>query len=230
MEKLDYQFKDGLAWITMDDGKANAMNPEFFKEMNALLDKVLADKAHVLIIRGANGFFSGGLDLNHLISLPIDGLIEFVEDFAKTMVRVLTLPLPTIAVCNGHTIAGGFMLAMCCDVRYIVKDAYKIQMNETINGIFLPHWMIEIGKLKIAPQWHNELFLHAKAYNPEEALNRGLFQGAIDVDADIATWIQPKIEEILKVNITAYARTKEYLVDEEAMQRSISLLKEEFQG
>ncbi|MBU2515431.1 enoyl-CoA hydratase/isomerase family protein [bacterium] len=229
MEKLRYEIGgDGVAQIIMDDGKANAMNDIFFKELMILLDRVQKDQAKVVVFTGNNGIFSGGLDLGYLISLSKDGLVAFIEQFAKAMIRVYTLPIPTIAACNGHTIAGGLMLALACDVRFIADGNYKIQMNETINGIPIPKWMLLIANLTVAPQWRPEMLLHAHLYSPREAIEKGFFNGMISENPDILKDLKSRIEDLKKVNPVAYAKTKQRMSCEQDILDSIKLLKEEF--
>ncbi len=229
MKKLRYEINsDGVAQIIMDDGKANTMNNIFFEELMLLLDRLHEDQAKVVIFTGNNGIFSGGLDLGYLISLTREDLVIFIEQFAKAMIRVLTLPIPTLAACNGHTIAGGLMLALACDVRFISDGNHKIQMNETINGIPIPKWMLLIAESTVAPQWRSELLLHAHLYSPSEAIEKGLFNGLISDNPDILNELESRIDRLLKVNPVAYAKTKQRLVKELEILKSVELLTEEF--
>jgi enoyl-CoA hydratase/carnithine racemase len=49
MTKIHYAVEDQIAVITLDDGKMNVMNWDFFKEFNEALDRALADRVNVLI-------------------------------------------------------------------------------------------------------------------------------------------------------------------------------------
>jgi len=88
MEKVTYGIEDGIAQITMDDGKANAMNWGFFEEMGKSMDQAESDGAKALVIKGRPGFFSGGLDLKLLPTLSASELGDFLITFARTMLRV----------------------------------------------------------------------------------------------------------------------------------------------
>ena len=141
MSKIKYTFEDEIARITMDDGKANAINWEFFEEMGEALDLTEQVEAKVLVFTGRLGFFSAGLDLKLLPTLSPEERGKFSTTFARTMLRIFTFPVPTIAACTGHAIAGGAMLTFACDRRFALDGPYRIQMNETIIGIPLPKWM-----------------------------------------------------------------------------------------
>jgi len=158
MEKVTYGIEDGIAQITMDDGKANAMNWGFFEEMGKSMDQAESDGAKALVIKGRPGFFSGGLDLKLLPTLSASELGDFLITFARTMLRVFSFPVPTIAAITGHAIAGGAMLAFACDRRFTLDI-----------GLPLPSWMFLIARSAIPSRWRNEALLHARAYNPNEA-------------------------------------------------------------
>jgi enoyl-CoA hydratase len=208
MEKVSYSLQDGIAHITMDDGKANSMNWIFFEEMGKCMDQAENDGAKVLVITGRPGFFSGGLDLKLLPTLSATEMGDFAITFARTMLRVFSFPVPTIAASTGHAVAGGAMLTFACDRRFAIDGPYRIQMNETLIGIPLPNWMFLIAQSAIPDRWRNEALLHARAYNPKEALERGILD-AVAKDADsLAAQVKAATAELLSLNLRAYAASK----------------------
>ena len=226
MEKVTYSLKDGIAQITMDDGKANSMNWIFFEEMGKSLDQAENDEAKVLVITGRPGFFSGGLDLKLLPTLSASEMGDFATTFARTMLRVFSFPVPTIAVSTGHAVAGGAMLTFACDRRFAINGPYRIQMNETLIGINLPHSMFLIASSAIPSRWRNQALLHARAYNPNEALERGILD-AVAKDADnLAAQVRSATEELLSLNLPAYATSKKNLRQAE-IEHVLDLLKKE---
>ena len=139
MAKITYGIEEGIATITMDDGKANAMNWAFFEEMNKSMDQAENDGAKALVITGRTGFFSGGLDLKLMPTLSANELADFLTILARTLLRVFLLPIPTIAASTGHAVAGGAMLSFACDRRFALDGPYRIQMNKTLIGIAFRH-------------------------------------------------------------------------------------------
>ena len=167
------------------------------------------------------------MDLPYLISLSQGGLADFVEQFARTMIKILTLPIPTISVCNGHTVAAGLILALSCDIRFISDGNYKIQMNETINSIAIPMWMLLITNLTIPPQYRCELLLHSHIYTPHEAVNKGLFHGIINKNPDIIKELKHRIDNLMKIDINTYTKTKQRMVDKHEFKKAIEAIKKE---
>ena len=208
MDKVTYRLQDGIASITMDDGKANSMNWLFFEEMGKSLDQAEQEGAKVLVITGRPGFFSAGLDLKLLSTLSATEIRDFATTFARTMLRVFSFPVPTIAASTGHAVAGGAMLTFACDRRFAIDGPYRIQMNETLIGIPLPHWMFLIASSAIPARWRNEALLHARAYNPREALERGMLDALAKDAESLAAQVNAAAAELLSLNLGAYAASK----------------------
>jgi len=229
MEKITYSMEDGIARITMDDGKANAMDWGYFEEMGQSMDQAENDKAKLLVITGRPGFFSGGLDLNLLPTLSAREMKDFATIFARTMLRVFSFPVPTIAASTGHAIAAGAMLTFACDRRFAIDGPYRIQMNETLIGIPLPTWMFLIARSAVPSRWRTEALLHARAYSPAEALERGIVN-AVAQDADsLAARVEAAITELLSLNLPAYAKSKKNSRQPD-IEHALDLLKKELSG
>ncbi|MBV2205237.1 MAG: enoyl-CoA hydratase, partial [Pseudomonas sp.] len=53
-ELISYQIEDGIATLTLANGKVNALSPAMFDELNAALDRAEQDRA-VVILTGQPG-------------------------------------------------------------------------------------------------------------------------------------------------------------------------------
>ena len=163
---------DDLGLVTLDDGKVNAMSLRFFSALNAALDAAQRDEPRALLITGRPGVFSAGLDLKLLPTLPTEQLQDTLRAFGRTMLRVFTFPIPTVAAVSGHAIAGGAMLMFACDLRHAADGPFRIHLNEVAIGLALPTWAIALAQAAVPPRWHTEAILHARLYSPAEALTR----------------------------------------------------------
>jgi enoyl-CoA hydratase len=229
MEKIRYELAGGIAQITLDDGKANAMSGPFFAELESLLDRAQADGARVVLFAGRQGMFSGGLDVKLLPTLSPDGLRELSAKFARTMLRIYQLRIPTIAACTGHAIAGGAVLAFACDRRFAVAGPFRIQMNEVAIGIALPSWMLLIGASAIPLRWQTSVLLHARPMTPAEAFERGVVDGLVEAGGDVVAHARSSAEDLLLLNGDAYAASKRRLRGP-GVTRVLELLDEELPG
>jgi enoyl-CoA hydratase len=226
MKKIHYELHDEIALIRMDDGKANAMDFLFFDEMNKGLDRLEGDCARTLIITGRPGYFSAGLDIKLMPTLTPADANALAEAFARTMVRVFCLPMPTIAVCNGHAVAGGAMLSLSCDLRYAVEGPYRFQLNEMVIGIPFPSWMLLIGRSAIPVERFAETFLHAKAFSPVDAVARGIFHGLMNKEEDVQAHARAQAGNLKTLNTYAYRTSKNRLRTFES-EHALRLLKGE---
>lgn len=229
MDRMHYESDGKIARILIDDGKANAMSVPFFDELTRLLDRAEGDGSSVVVIAGRAGMFSGGLDLKLLPTLSRDGLRELSETFARTMLRVFTFPLPTVAAVTGHAIAGGAVLAYACDRRYALDGRFRLQLNEVAIGIPMPSWMAAIGGSVIPPHLHVAALLHARAYSPAEARAHGMIDGLVDEGEDVVAHAVVSSADLAAFPRDAYATTKRRLRAAD-VARVTALLPDELAG
>jgi enoyl-CoA hydratase len=211
--------------IHLDDGKVNAMGPAFFEAMNAALDAALRERPGAVVFTGRPGMFSAGLDVKLLPTLPPDAVRATLQAFGRTMLRIWTLGVPTVAAVGGHAIAGGALLAFACDLRFVVEGAFRLQMNEHLIGLAIPSWALAICGAAMPPRWHNEALLHARAYSPAEALERGMIDGVVPVER-IEEHARAAATSLAPLGGHAYAATKRRM-RADAVERAERVLVEE---
>lgn len=216
MKKMQYSIEDRIARITLDDGKMNVMNWDFFSELNESLDKAEADNAQVLIFTSKPGVFSAGLDLKLLPTLSLPDQIKFQKTFATTMLRIYLFPIPTIAAYCGHSIAGGAILSYACDRFMAVDGPYKIQINEIANNMVLPSWILLICRSSIPPGFWIEALLHAHMYTPREAFEKGIIDDLIPENGDVLEAAKVYARDLFRLGLPMYAVTKRFMRQKEA--------------
>lgn len=181
-----YAREENVARITLDDGKVNAMSPAFFAALGAALDRAERERPGAVVFTGRPGFFSAGLDLKLLPTLPPEELRATLLTFGRTMLRIFLFPIPTVAAVSGHAIAGGAMLAFACDLRWVAEGPFRIHLNEVAIGLPLPSWAIALAHAAVPPRHQTDALLHARAYSPAEALARGIVHAVVPADRLLA--------------------------------------------
>jgi enoyl-CoA hydratase len=118
---------DGVALVTLHrPEKRNALNVELREAGCRVLGELAADEGlRALVVTGAGSVFSAGFDLGEFEVAMHDEafgrrLWTSSDDWHR---RWLTFPVPTIAAVNGAAIAGGFDVAVMCDLRVVADDA-----------------------------------------------------------------------------------------------------------
>ena len=117
---------DGVATLTLNrPEKRNALSIAVRDEVSDALDALAGDESlKAVVLTGAGEVFCSGFDLKEFERL---GEPEFAARLWASSDRfhrtVLEFPLPTVAAVNGPALAGGFDLAVMCDVRVASETA-----------------------------------------------------------------------------------------------------------
>ncbi len=119
---VSYELDDGIATLTINNGKVNALSPAVFEALNAALDRAEQDRA-VVIITGQPGILSGGYDLKVMTS-SAEAAISLVATGSTFTRRMLAHPFPIILACPGHAIAKGAFLLLSADYRIGVEGPF----------------------------------------------------------------------------------------------------------
>jgi enoyl-CoA hydratase len=123
---------EGVAVITIDRPQArNAVNGDVARGIAAAIEEFdeRADVS-VLVLTGAGGTFSAGMDLKGFLSG--DSPIVAGRGFAGLAERPPTKPV--IAAVEGYALAGGFELVLACDLVVASEEA-KFGLPEVRRGL-----------------------------------------------------------------------------------------------
>jgi len=202
---VSYRLADGVATVTMDDGKANVMSVRMLKALNGALDRAEADRATV-VVTGRPGMFSGGFDLAVFKTDP-QALMAMLEAGARLTERMLSFPLPVVAACTGHAIAMGAFLLLSADVRIGVDTGARIQVNEVQIGLTLPRFAIEVCRQRLTPAQLNVAAVTAEPYTPAQALGAGFLDEIVPVESLAAT-VTARAKRLATLHADAFAATK----------------------
>jgi enoyl-CoA hydratase/carnithine racemase len=145
-----YEQQDGVARLTLNrPERANALNCAMLAEIGAALDEAERDpEVRALIVQGAGAAFSSGFDLKEQMERRPAGVAEWEpilrHDFRAVM-RFWHAPMPTIAAVRGACLAGGFELALACDLTIAADDAFfgepELKFGAGIVVMLLP-WLV----------------------------------------------------------------------------------------
>jgi enoyl-CoA hydratase len=174
---VGYELHDGIATISMDDGKVNALSAEMFAQIDAAFDRAEADRA-VVVFTGRPGMFSGGFDLRVLMAGGPEAYAMVRTGF-ELAARILSFPAPVVVACPGHAIAMGAFLLLSGDYRVGASGAYRIGANEVAIGITMPFFGIEICRQRLAPSHFHRAVINAEIYGPDDAVAAGFLDRVV---------------------------------------------------
>lgn len=181
-----YEISGARATITIDEPER--MNPMSVEAMRGLLDatqRAMDDPEVAVVVytgAGDEAFCAGG-DLSGSFVDDAIGLHDSRGDIARLFRLMMRGGKPTIARVNGHALAGGFGLAVACDITVCVEGA-KLGTTEVRVGLW--PMMISAVLANVMPRKAAlEMMLTGRTITPEEAQRLGAVSRVVPrVDLD----------------------------------------------
>jgi enoyl-CoA hydratase len=197
-----YALVDGIATITLDDGKANALSAAMLAELSAAFDRAEADGA-IVVLTGRARTFSGGFDLR---TEPA-GWPAMVAAGARLAERVLSFPHPVVAACNGNAVAMAAFLLLAADVRIGAAGDFKLGLNEVAIGLTVPWFGIALARHRLSAPYADRCLVTGVLLDPQEACAAGFLDVVVDPGA-LADTARAAAEALKAVDRSAHAATK----------------------
>jgi enoyl-CoA hydratase len=201
-----YRFDDGVAIVTLDDGKANAFSTAALVRLEAHLDHADLDGAEALVLVGRPGRFSAGFDLDEMTG-SVSGMRGLVVRGAEFWMRLYGLGIPTVAACTGHALAGGALTLLSCDLRIGADVPAKIGLNEVAIGLNLPKFAVELARDRLVRRSFVASTMGGRVYDAADAVKVGFLDRVVPEDELLATAVA-EARALGELRTSAYAATK----------------------
>ena len=187
---VGYRVEKGVAVFELNDPPANT----YTYEMNRALDECILrarmdDEVHVIVLRGAGGkFFSAGANIKMLSEVTPQFKYYFCLHANETLNRLEQTPKLVIAALNGHTVGGGFEIAMAADIRIALAGSGKCGLPEVSLGVLPGTGGTQrlsriVGKTKAI-----ELMVEGNLFDFEKARELGLVNYVWPAEEDGRQW------------------------------------------
>ena len=167
----------------------NALDPALCRALITTLDAAVADGVDAVVLSGAPGIFSAGLDVPHLMALGQErqALHAGWGAFFGAARSLAALRIPVVAALTGHAPAGGCVLSLCCDYRVMARSPnpvkpFMIGMNETQVGLAVPEGAQQLMRRVLGPYRAERLLVAGSMVTADEALRLGLVDTVVEVD------------------------------------------------
>jgi enoyl-CoA hydratase len=203
---VTYRLEESIAFITMDDGKVNALGPTMQQALNDALDNADSDDVGALVITGNDRVFSGGFDLKVLTSGAAQPAIDMLKGGFELSYRLLSYPKPVVMACTGHAIAMGAFLLSSGDHR-VAAPAHNVQANEVAIGMTIPYAALEIMQLRLTPSAYQQAAGLAKTFFGETAIAAGWLDEVVLPDM-VLSRAEEAAREFATLDQRAHAATK----------------------
>lgn len=184
MDFIEVQKSDGIVTLMIKRGKVNALNNTVIDEMRVLLKAFERDpEVKSIILTGSGKFFSFGFDIPEFLSFTKGQFREYLVNFTDLYTYIFGYPKPVVAALNGHTIAGGCMLALACDHRVMVSGKARISLNEIGFGASVFAGSTEMLRFWAGSANATEILFSGALYSAQEAKGLGLVHEVAGADA-----------------------------------------------
>jgi methylglutaconyl-CoA hydratase len=189
--------------------KRNAIDAPMIAALLALLERAeLEAEARVVALRGAGSDFSAGMDLHELLASADRSVEEnrrAALQFADVFVRLRALPKPTVAIVQGHALAGGCGLATACDLVLAAESA-QLGYPEVQRG-FVPAIVMTLLKRSVGEKVAFDLAATGRVLTATEAAAVGLVSRVYE-DSDFEEQAAEVLRALAASSATALAFTK----------------------
>ncbi len=209
--------QDGIAVLSLNrPERRNAMSDEMAAEFASALEAIAGSDARALVLTGTGSAFCAGGDLQgfrqwaNVSPAKVEaGLRKFYGGF----LRILDLPIPTVAAVNGAAVGAGACLAAACDLRLASEEArigftfVKLGINPGMGAEYL------LTRL-VGPARAVELLITGDVLPAGEAHRLGLFTRVVPGEALMEAALKtarslarldPSICRVIKQNAAAAA-------------------------
>ncbi|MGN6120036.1 MAG: enoyl-CoA hydratase/isomerase family protein [Rhodanobacter sp.] len=140
----------------------NALNLELLQALRKAIDDSVRDDVRGIVLSGAPGLFSAGVDVPALLQRDRAGVREYWREFFALCGALARAPIPLVAAITGHSPAGGAVLALFCDYRVMADGPYRIGLNEVQVGLIVPE-AIQLALRRVVGTYRAERLLVAGA-------------------------------------------------------------------
>ncbi len=162
---------DGVAVITLANGKVNALSTELLAEIREAATDLTDDPVGAVVITGGDRLFAAGADISQFGG-P-DEAATIGAAFHDALDAVAAIPRFVIAAVSGYALGGGCELALACDYR-IASERAVFGQPEILLGIIPGGGGTQRLPRLVGASRAKEMCLTGRQVRAEEALRIGL--------------------------------------------------------
>lgn len=189
----------------IDDGKANALSLALLADLHGVVDMLdLDETVGALVLHGRPGMFSAGFDLSVVRGGDVDAGARLLGSGADLFRRLYGAPVPVVAACTGHAVAGGAFLLLASDMRVGADLACRIGLNEVAIGFVFPAWAITLCEERLSPRHRQRSVMLAELTGPVEAVDAGFLDTVVPAQ-DVLPLALARAGEYAAFSRAAYA-------------------------
>ncbi|CAH1273111.1 ECI1 [Branchiostoma lanceolatum] len=161
----------------------------------------------MVLASAAPGIFSAGLDILEMYQSTPERCVAFWRALQDAWLNLYGSRLITMAAIEGHSPAGGCLLAMSCDYRVMAEGKFQIGLNETKLGIVAPFWFTDVMLNTIGHRETEKALQLGALYSAQQALSIGLVDKVVPL-AEVMPTVEGELKNWLQIPAAARVITK----------------------
>jgi enoyl-CoA hydratase/carnithine racemase len=185
----------------------NALNGELLLELRREFEQAPDEGVRGLILSGAPGRFSAGLDVPTLLTLDRAGMGEYWRTFFGCLTAYAACRVPVVAAITGHSPAGGAVLAVYADRRVMADGDFRIGLNEVQVGLYPGPVIHRVFQRVVGTRHAADLLATGALVDPRRALDVGFVDEVTPPD-EVVPRAKAWLDHVLALPPQAYARTR----------------------
>lgn len=173
---------DAIREINLARPPVNALSLELLQALHTAVDDSVRDGVRGIVLSGAQGLFSAGVDVPALLECDRAGVLAYWREFFAVCGSLARCPIPIAAAVTGHSPAGGAVLALFCDYRVMAEGPYRIGLNEVQVGLIVPEAIQLALRRVVGPYRAERLLVSGAMIDASAALACGFVDELTGVD------------------------------------------------
>jgi enoyl-CoA hydratase/carnithine racemase len=179
---IETRVENHIGYVSLTRAPMNLMDIPFmqaFEKAHRDLEQN-SDVWGVIVHSAVDGYFSNGLDPAMMLSRDTQGRAEVFEVLLKMVLEVYAFSKPHISAIEGHAMAGGAVLAILSDWRFMSREKSRISFSEVAVGLTIPKAIINLIESATGSGPLREIAMLGSAIKSTDAQRMGLVDEVID--------------------------------------------------
>ena len=205
MKFIERELRKKVAILKLNRSVTNPINLELINQLSGQIKMAKDDKdiAGIVFTSANSKFFSIGFDIPELINSTRAEFKEFYHYFNLLCIDLYAFPKPIIAAITGHAVAGGCILTLCCDYRFIGEGKKLMGLNEIKLGVPVPYPADCILRQIVDDRAARMILDTGDFFPPEKTLKMGLVDEVMPQEHLVNKAVE-RVESIESHSLDAY--------------------------